>query len=539
MWKKWIKYCLLLALVVFSPKALSVGDYSEFSYNGNVQTYNVVYDGWYQLEVWGSAGAYRNAGYGGYSVGFAKLKAGDVLYIVCGGQPYNGGGNGWGANFDMSQWGWDSYDWDGVGPGGGATHIALNSNRGVLSNYKDYQSEILIVAGGGGGADDENDGSKAGGAGGGLSGVSKGGAGGTQTSGYAFGQGATASGGGWYGGQYNFDNGSGGGSGYIGGVTSWNGTNPSTTAGQNSTTGKAKITFKEFGVLKDASYSTSNVTYNGSSQSGITGSNIIIKGTSSAVNAGTYSATLIPASGHAWSFDGTTNPITVYWTINKKSVTIPSLSNKSKTYNGSAQSPTVNNRDTNTVSQSGTTSATNAGTYTITWNLIDSDNYIWKDDTGTAKSESWTIARAKTATASKADKIYNQSEQTGVSGSYVTWTGTTKATNPGTYKATATPDSNHAWSDGTTSSKDFTWYIFQNWKRYTVRCVTDSLNKPVLPTDTIEGSYTIQEIIFDIKAQDTSSYTFCVGYTPVKTDVNYNGYKAGVYYWENGGWVKK
>lgn len=55
--------------------------------------------------MYGSAGMYRNAGYGGHSVGYAKLNAGDTLYIVCGGQPYNGGGSGWGANFDMSAWG--------------------------------------------------------------------------------------------------------------------------------------------------------------------------------------------------------------------------------------------------------------------------------------------------------------------------------------------------------------------------------------------------------------------------------------------------
>jgi len=35
--------------------------------------------------------------------------------------------------------------------GGGATHIALNNNRGELKNYASYQSSVLIVAGGGGG----------------------------------------------------------------------------------------------------------------------------------------------------------------------------------------------------------------------------------------------------------------------------------------------------------------------------------------------------------------------------------------------------
>lgn len=39
-----------------------------------------------------------------------------------------------------------------MGAGGGATHIALNSNRGVLSNYSSYANELLIVAGGGAGA---------------------------------------------------------------------------------------------------------------------------------------------------------------------------------------------------------------------------------------------------------------------------------------------------------------------------------------------------------------------------------------------------
>ena len=40
--------------------------------------------------------------------------------------------------------------YDGGGSGGGATHIAT-TNRGVLSNYQSYKSDILIVAGGGGG----------------------------------------------------------------------------------------------------------------------------------------------------------------------------------------------------------------------------------------------------------------------------------------------------------------------------------------------------------------------------------------------------
>lgn len=83
------------------------------------------------------------------------------------------------------------------GPGGGATHIAITNNRGVLANYNSYRSEILIVAGGGGGGYSGVDYGKRGGRGG-TGGGSSGGNGysyeysanyakpGTQTSGYKF-----------------------------------------------------------------------------------------------------------------------------------------------------------------------------------------------------------------------------------------------------------------------------------------------------------------------------------------------------------------
>ena len=41
----------------------------------------------------------------------------------------------------------------------------------------------------------------------------------------------------------------------------------------------------------------------------------------------------------------------------------------------------------------------------------------------------------------------------------MTWSGTTSATDAGTYYATATPTSNYAWSDGTTGSKSISWTI--------------------------------------------------------------------------------
>ena len=222
----------------------------EFAYTGDIQEFNVPCQGTYQLEVWGAQGnntstTQTNAGVGGkggYSYGNVELKDAEKLYIAVGGQisGYNGGG---GSNKNLYG-----------GNGGGATHIAIDNNRGEIKNYENYKSELLIVAGGGGGAGQTSvttastkvNGGNGGGLSGGNGGYSVGqssgvvGQGGTQTSGGegypgeqnsqegSFGQGGqniyvtAGGGGGLYGGAsgyyYNGATGGGGGSGYIGDV---------------------------------------------------------------------------------------------------------------------------------------------------------------------------------------------------------------------------------------------------------------------------------------------------------------------------------
>ena len=299
--------CLLMTVLasflavtgVYAEEPAKSADYEKlFSYSGDVQPYTVPVSGYYKLEVWGASGGnhgmlganlisgrvegwvYADGGYGGYSVGYTYLKAGQILFVCVGAKgadyssgvrtstAYNGGGYGWGAS-----------------GGGGATHIALGTNRGTLANYINNKSEILIVAGGGGGGkwasgeaipgDDSVDVPYAGGYGGGVTGGTGDwtykfdygpGAGGTQTGpGQApqqvnggigsFGKGgdagprASGGGGGWYGGGGGQEDGAGGGgSGYIGGclsTLSYNGdTYTSSTARSNNTgNGKALITY--------------------------------------------------------------------------------------------------------------------------------------------------------------------------------------------------------------------------------------------------------------------------------------------------------
>ena len=83
-----------------------------------------------------------------------------------------------------------------------------------------------------------------------------------------------------------------------------------------------------------------------------------------------------------------TTPVTVSRAVIS---TVPSQSG-SLTYTGSALSPSWNNYNSAQLALGGTTSATNAGTYTATF--TPTSNYEWSDGTTTAKSVSWTIGKA-------------------------------------------------------------------------------------------------------------------------------------------------
>ena len=81
-------------------------------------------------------------------------------------------------------------------------------------------------------------------------------------------------------------------------------------------------------------------------------------------------------------------------TVSKTSVTIPTITNTSKTYNGSSQSPTVTNEPSSTVATCTGKSATNAGDYTLKYVLTDTNKYMWSDGSISDKSTAWSIAKA-------------------------------------------------------------------------------------------------------------------------------------------------
>lgn len=86
---------------------------------------------------------------------------------------------------------------------------------------------------------------------------------------------------------------------------------------------------------------------------------------------------------------------TISVTVNRKSVSIPTWKG-TLTYSGSSQSAAStsywNNYNTSYMTIGGTTSGTNAGSYTATFSL--GSNYRWSDGTTASKSVTWSIAKA-------------------------------------------------------------------------------------------------------------------------------------------------
>lgn len=139
----------------------------------------------------------------------------------------------------------------------------------------------------------------------------------------------------------------------------------------------------------------SNPTYNGSSQtlsfSNLESDYVTITG-NTGTNAGSYTATAtLKSDTYVWS-DGTTAPKTYSWSIAKRSFTKPYFSGAiSWTYNGDSHTPSVGGYNSTWMNRSGTTSATDSGTYSITYSLKDTSNTSWTDGSTANVTLTWYI----------------------------------------------------------------------------------------------------------------------------------------------------
>lgn len=175
-----------------------------------------------------------------------------------------------------------------------------------------------------------------------------------------------------------------------------------------------------------------SLTYTGSTQSptwkGYDSSMMTIGGVTSGINAGTYTATFTPIGKYVWT-DGTQEAKSVSWTIGRAEVKNVPAQTGSVTYNGSAQSPSWSNYNSSQLTIGGTSSATNAGSYSATF--TPTSNYKWSDGTTTAKSASWTIGKATGSITLSASSL---------SLTYPKTSGTITVTRPGSGTVTASSD---------------------------------------------------------------------------------------------------
>ena len=175
-----------------------------------------------------------------------------------------------------------------------------------------------------------------------------------------------------------------------------------------------------------------SLTYTGSTQSptwkGYDSSMMTIGGVTSGINAGTYTATFTPIGKYVWT-DGTQEAKSVSWTIGRAAVKNVPTQTGSVTYNGSAQSPSWSNYNSSQLTIGGTSSATNAGSYSATF--TPTSNYKWSDGTTTAKSASWTIGKATGSITLSASSL---------SLTYPKTSGTITVTRPGSGTVTASSD---------------------------------------------------------------------------------------------------
>ena len=243
---------------------------------------------------------------------------------------------------------------------------------------------------------------------------------------------------------------------------------------------------------------------------------LTIGGVTAGTDAGTYEATFTPNEGYKWS-DGTTDPKTVSWTINRATIaTVPSQSG-SLTYSGQAQTPTWSGYDSSKMTLGGTTSGTAAGSYNATF--TPGANYQWSDGSTTAKTVAWSIGRATISTvpSQSGSLTYTGSVQSpswsGYDSAKMSLGGTTSGTAAGSYNATFTPGGNYQWSDGTTTAKTVAWSIGKAAGSLSLSPTSLSLNATIT-----SGAITVTRAgdgAITAKSSDTSVATVSVSGTTV------------------------
>ncbi len=238
------------------------------------------------------------------------------------------------------------------------------------------------------------------------------------------------------------------------------------------------VRYTENGVTKTASFSVTvarkklaavpsqdgSLTYTGAVQSlklkNFDSSKMVLGGTTTGTDAGSYSASATPGPNYCWP-DGSTGAKNISWAIGRAVISAPVVKTN-PTYTGSALSPVWDGYDSSKMAIGGTYSSINAGDYNASF--TPGPNYCWPDGSVTAKAVSWSIKRAAVAipTASTSP-TYTGSAQSpawnGYDAAKMTIGGESSAVDAGTHSAVFKLGSNYCWPDGSIADKPVSWVM--------------------------------------------------------------------------------
>lgn len=204
------------------------------------------------------------------------------------------------------------------------------------------------------------------------------------------------------------------------------------------------------------------LTYDGTgkipSWTGYDPSKMTISGTTTGVNAGTYSARF--SLSYGYQFPGGLDEATVEWIIDREVIASLPVQNNVLAANGKPQSPTWDNYDVGRLTIGGDRSGTDAGDYKATF--TPTANYKWWDGSIEAKEVKWTITSVIVPIPTqKGSPTYTGAPQTPEWDNFDQVNSkvqVTAQTNAGTHSATFILLKG-MWSDGSTTNKTVQWSI--------------------------------------------------------------------------------
>lgn len=204
------------------------------------------------------------------------------------------------------------------------------------------------------------------------------------------------------------------------------------------------------------------LTYDGTgkipSWTGYDPSKMTISGTTTGVNAGTYSARF--SLSYGYQFPGGLDEATVEWIIDREVIASLPVQNNVLAANGKPQSPTWDNYDVGQLTIGGDRSGTDAGDYKATF--TPTANYKWWDGSIEAKEVKWTITSVIVPIPTqKGSPTYTGAPQTPEWDNFDQVNSkvqVTAQTNAGTHSATFILLKG-MWSDGSTTNKTVQWSI--------------------------------------------------------------------------------